>query len=49
MAEENLDSLHMSLMQDVLPVGMAIFERVKEGGANKIMEVFKDSDDPLQS
>ena len=34
-------------MQDVLPVGMAIVDRVKKGGLSRITEVFATEDDPL--
>ena len=35
-------------MQDFLPVGLAMFKRVRQGGATKIAEAFTDSKDPLQ-
>ena len=48
MADDPKDILRLALMQDVLPVGLAIFERVKQGGASKVAEAFSSSDDPLQ-
>jgi len=48
MADDPKDTLRLVLMQDVLPVGMAIFERVRQGGASKVAEAFTSSDDPLQ-
>ncbi|ABX07973.1 hypothetical protein [Prochlorococcus marinus] len=43
-----LDNLRLMLMQEVLPVGMALFKRVRQGGANKVAEAFSSSLDPLQ-
>lgn len=34
-------------MQDVLPVGLAMVERVRRGGAAKVVESFTTSSDPL--
>ena len=48
MAEDHIDSLRLSLMQDLLPVGLAIVARAKKGGARKLMEVFKESTTPLE-
>ncbi len=48
MADDSLESLRLSLMQDVLPVGMALYDRLKEGGANKVVEAFTSSSDPLE-
>ena len=48
MVDDPKDTLRLALMQDVLPVGMAIFERVRQGGASKVAEAFTSSDDPLQ-
>ena len=47
-AETPLDQLRLSLMQDVLPVGLAMFERARQGGASKVAEVFTaGSQDPI--
>lgn len=48
MADDPLDSLRLSLMQDVLPVGLAMVERARQGGASKVVEAFTKSDEPLQ-
>ena len=48
MADEAFDNLRLSLMQDVLPVGLAMVERVRKGGASKVVEAFQDSSDPFQ-
>ncbi len=48
MAEEHLNSFRLSLMEDLLPVGLAVLERARQGGPKSVAEVFRDSDDPLQ-
>ncbi|MCT0199137.1 hypothetical protein KQ313_05540 [Synechococcus sp. CS-1325] len=47
MAADPLDALRLSLMQDILPVGMAVVERVRRGGPRQVVEAFTGSDDPL--
>jgi hypothetical protein len=43
-----LDQLRLSLMQDVLPVGLAMFERARQGGPGRVAEVFTGgSSDPI--
>jgi len=42
-----IDEFRLSVMQDVLPVGMAMFDRVREGGPRKLFEIFRQSDNPL--
>ena len=49
MAEDLIETFRLSLMQDVLPVGMAIVDRARKGGVTKIAEAFIDSDDPLEA
>ena len=48
MADDSFDSLRLSLMQDALPVGLAMVDRVRRGGARKLVEAFTGSSDPLQ-
>ncbi len=48
MAQDPLENLRLSLMQDLLPVGIAMFERARRGGASKVAEVFTSSSDPLK-
>ncbi|MEC9028099.1 MAG: hypothetical protein VX543_02700 [Cyanobacteriota bacterium] len=48
MADDSFDSLRLTLMQDALPVGLAMVDRVRRGGARKMVEAFTDSSDPLQ-
>lgn len=48
MATDPLDALRLTLMQDVLPVGLAVVERARKGGAQEVMAVFDGrSADPL--
>ena len=48
MAADPLDSLRLTLMQDVLPVGLAMVERVRKGGPREVMAAFDgSSSDPL--
>ena len=48
MADDLFDSLRLSLMQEVLPVGLAVVERARQGGARKVAEAFTESADPLE-
>ena len=48
MATDPLDALRLTLMQDVLPVGLAVVDRVRKGGAREVMAAFDGtSPDPL--
>jgi len=48
MATDPLDALRLTLMQDVLPVGMAVVERARQGGPQQVMAAFDGSSaDPL--
>jgi hypothetical protein len=48
MAADPLDALRLALMQDVLPVGMAVVERARRGGPREVLAAFDgSSDDPL--
>ena len=48
MAAEPLDALRLTLMQDVLPVGLAMVERVRRGGPKEVMDAFGEAQgDPL--
>ncbi len=47
-SENPFDQLRLSLMQDVLPVGLAVLERARQGGPGKVVEVFTaGSEDPI--
>ena len=46
-SDNPLDQLRLSLMQDVLPVGLAVLERARQGGPGKVVEAFTaGSEDP---
>lgn len=50
MAADPLDKLRLTLMQDVLPVGVAVVERVRKGGLKGVVSSLSRSDsgaDPL--
>jgi hypothetical protein len=48
MASDPLDALRLTLMQEVLPVGMAVVERVRKGGPREVLAAFEgDAADPL--
>ena len=47
MAADPLDALRLTLMQDVLPVGLAVAERARRGGPRDVIEAFSRSGDPL--
>ena len=47
-SDNSLDQLRLSLMQDVLPVGLALLERARKGGPGKVVEAFTaGSEDPI--
>lgn len=48
MAADPFDALRLTLMQDVLPVGLAVADRVRKGGAREVLAAFDgSSSDPL--
>jgi len=48
MAADPLDALRLTLMQDVLPVGLAVARRVQRGGPREVLAAFDGSSaDPL--
>ena len=50
MAGEPLDSLRLALMQDVLPLGLAMVERARRGGPREVIAAFEAGEgdsDPL--
>ena len=47
MATDPLEALRLTLMQDVLPVGMAVVERARRGGPREVVEAFTEDSDPL--
>ena len=47
MPNSSLINIHLFFIEEVLPVGMAIVERVKKGGLEEVTEIFNTSDDPV--
>ncbi len=47
MAADPLDALRLALMQEVLPVGMAVVERARRAGPQGVVEAFTAGGDPL--
>jgi hypothetical protein len=47
MAADPLDTLRLTLMQDVLPVGLAVVERARKGGPKEVLAAF--GGDPTES
>ncbi|MFM8976322.1 MAG: hypothetical protein ACKOFN_11645 [Vulcanococcus sp.] len=48
MAADPLDALRLTLMQDVLPVGLAVADRARRGGPREVLAAFGGScADPL--
>ena len=48
MAADPFDTLRLALMQDVLPVGLAVVDRVRKGGPQQVLEAFDGSSpDPI--
>jgi hypothetical protein len=41
MAPDPLDALRLTLMQEVLPVGLAVVERARKGGAREVLAAFE--------
>ncbi len=48
MAGEKREQIRFIFMQDVLPVGLALADRVREGGFRRVFQVFNDSNTPLE-
>ena len=49
-SDNPLDQLRLSLMQEGLPVGLAVLERARQGGPGKVVEAFTTgSGDPINT
>lgn len=49
MAADPLDALRLKLMQEVLPVGLAMADRARKGGAKDVVAAFQAADgNPLE-
>ena len=44
-----LDQLRLTVMQDVLPVGLAVVDRVRQGGPAKVVEAFNGVEGSLET
>ena len=50
MATDPFDALRLTLMQDLLPVGLAVVDRARKGGPQAVLAAFDGrSEDPLGS
>ncbi len=47
MAENKFQSLHFTIVENFLPVGMAVFHRAKDGGPEKVLEGLFSFDHPF--
>jgi hypothetical protein len=47
MAADPLDALRLALMQEVLPVGLAVVERARRGGPRDVLDAFTGTADPV--
>ena len=47
MSDNKLKSFHFSMLENFLPVGVAVFHRVKNGGPEKVLEGLISSDHPI--
>ena len=47
MPDSSVRALHLKVMQDALPMGMAVVERIRTGGIKKVMEVFQSEKEPF--
>ncbi len=49
MSDKKLQGLHVSVLEDLLPVGMAILERIKDRGPEKVFEGLFSSHHPIDT
>ena len=45
---QSLDALRLKLMQEVLPVGLAVADRARKGGAKDVIAAFQGDEDPIE-
>ena len=45
---QRLNALRLKLMQDVLPVGLAVADRARKGGAKDVIAAFQGDADPIE-
>ena len=47
MAADPFDALRLTLMEEILPVGIAMVDRARRGGPRQVVEAFTATEDPL--
>ena len=47
MTQDKRERIHSYLMENILPVGIAVLDRGKEGGPRKVLEVFSSTNEPF--
>ena len=47
MPSQPLDSLRLAVMQEWLPLGLAVVDRARRGGVSAVVEGFTQAEDPL--
>lgn len=45
---QRLNALRLKLMQEVLPVGLAVADRARKGGAKDVIAAFQGDEDPIE-
>ncbi|MEY3757211.1 MAG: hypothetical protein RLZZ263_365, partial [Cyanobacteriota bacterium] len=45
---QRLNALRLKLMQEVLPVGLAVADRARKGGAKDVIAAFQGDADPIE-
>jgi len=48
MSRSQVGNIHLFFLEDVLPVGMAILDRAKKGGAREVIEGWTSSEKPIE-
>lgn len=48
MGDETFNRFRLSLMQDFLPVSLAMIERIRKGGVSEAVDTWTSSQDPLE-
>tara|TARA_Y100001968_G_C19371001_1_gene725130 strand:- start:412 stop:792 length:381 start_codon:yes stop_codon:yes gene_type:complete len=48
MSNEILSELHLSVMNNLLPAGLAVVDRFRKNGIEGVIDILKVSNDPLQ-
>ncbi len=48
MGDDTFNRFRLSLMQDFLPVSLAMIERMRKGGVSQVVDAWTSSQDPVQ-